>query len=112
MVQKAATSSSLQGTVVVSYVREAWIGRVDPSLRVTFDHLCQAHAPSCHMASATHSGLPFLPETQIVFELKYDRRVPLWVRDQIRACSVRPVRISKYAEGLIRHFQERKLQIC
>lgn len=111
-IQKLATTKFLRGAVVIAYLREAWVGRIDPGLRVTFDHFCQAHAPGSHLASATHAGLPFLDEKQIVFELKFNRRVPLWVRDELANCLVRPTRISKYAAGLSRRLEQMRCPVC
>ncbi|MCA9795295.1 MAG: polyphosphate polymerase domain-containing protein, partial [Candidatus Eremiobacteraeota bacterium] len=39
-IELQAAQQKLQATAVITYLREAWIGRYDTSLRVTFDHQC------------------------------------------------------------------------
>ena len=88
----AAARGMLQPVNIISYSRQAWVGRHDNRLRVTFDHLCRPiEAP----------GTPFLPQGQMVLEVKFNSRLPVWLRDAVSKVSLSPIRFSKYVEGLM-----------
>ena len=94
----------LRPKVVVSYVRQAWIGRIDPSLRVTFDYNLSAHPPDDYLSAGVVNGQNFLPLDEVVLEVKFDHQLPRWLQRRLVSCGLRPVRYSKYVEAqLSRH---------
>lgn len=95
-----AAGRTLRPVNVISYLREAWIGTVDPRLRVTFDHMCRAYAPGDYRSPPTESGAALLPLPEIILEVKFDRRIPVWLRDMLVGDDLLPVRFSKYVEGV------------
>lgn len=97
-----AVREVLSGTAITTYLREAWEGPYDNRLRVTFDHLCQAHFPGSHRLAPENVGFPLFPDTQILMEVKFNNRLPLWLRDGLNRCQIRPTRFSKYAEAVTR----------
>ncbi len=100
-VRASAERDFLSGAVLITYVREAWVGVVDRGLRVTFDHFCQSFPAHARDEATRGNGARLLDETQMILEVKFNKRVPRWLRDGLRSCRVRPVRFSKYAEGLM-----------
>lgn len=96
----AAAKQNLSGTNIISYQRQAWVGKYDRQLRVTFDHLCRAFPPGDPMSPLESLGTPILEESKMVLEVKFNDRLPLWLRDCLSQEAVQPIRFSKYAEGM------------
>lgn len=93
-IQSAITSKRLQPVNYIAYLREAYVGRLDPFLRVTFDH---------ELTSAFGQGGPPRPigtPGQVVLELKFNRVLPTWLRQSLVGTRLRPRRFSKYAAGV------------
>lgn len=97
----AAARGMLQPVNIISYSRQAWVGRHDNRLRVTFDHLCTTHEPDHPCRPIEAPGTPFLPQGQMVLEVKFNSRLPVWLRDAVSKVSLSPIRFSKYVEGLM-----------
>ncbi len=93
----AAARQQLRPIHIIGYHRQAWLGRVDPGLRVTFDHRCNVYNPADLEQGA---GLPICPTTDIILEVKFNRRLPRWVRQRLVDKGLRPIRFSKYLEGV------------
>ncbi len=107
---QAAAGNRLEGANIISYQREAWVGKVDHRLRVTFDHLCRAHPPGEPSTPLGGAGAPLLPDHEIVLEVKFNRRLPVWLRDALCLEQIRPIRFSKYVEGILA--RERQKEAC
>ena len=97
---RAFHASSLQPIVVVSYIREPWMGIHDTDLRVTFDMFGEAHGPEAFEAPGVVAGRPFMDRDDIILEIKFDRFLPRWLQQRLIAERLRPVRFSKYAEAI------------
>ena len=95
-----AAKTGLTGVNMISYLREAWVGKYDESLRVTFDHLCAAFSPGDASAPLGDQGTPILDPSSMLLEVKFNDRLPVWLRDCLGQVAVQPIRFSKYAEGL------------
>ncbi|MGE0488309.1 MAG: polyphosphate polymerase domain-containing protein [Vulcanimicrobiota bacterium] len=95
-----ASRAPLAPTAVTSYRREAYLSRFDPTLRVTFDHLCQAFSPHQFPPGPDDEGPPLCLATHILMEVKFNHRLPGWVRDAVVGRRLRPVRFSKYCEAI------------
>lgn len=87
---------NLQPIVLIVYEREAFVGKFDPTLRLTFDKnirsryctsLNMLHGDDCVKAMAG----------AFVFEVKFHRGVPGWLQSVIRRHDVPRTSVSKYA---------------
>ena len=91
----------LQPAVLAVYDREAFFGRFNPSLRVTFDkrlrgclspRLCDLYNEDC---------LSPVMQRHFIFELKFfHRALPQWAPDVIRRYSLPRMALSKYTHCL------------
>lgn len=97
---RAAESPGFQPVTVITYVREAWIGQVDPSLRLTFDSLCEAFLPEAYGQVGEAGGLPILSPTAAIMEIKFDDAIPRWIRGAVGQFGLSLDRFSKYAAGV------------
>ena len=97
---RAALKPGFGPTCVVSYRREAWLGSVDPRLRVTFDSFCCARRPEVRFSADIRQGHPLLSPTLFVMEVKFDHAIPTWIREITVAHALRPQRFSKYATAI------------
>ena len=97
----AAARGMIQPVNLIAYKRQAWVGRHDDRLRVTFDHLCSVHETDHPCRPVEAPGTPFLPESRMVLEVKFNSRLPVWLRDAVSKVSLSPIRFSKYVEGLM-----------
>jgi SPX domain protein involved in polyphosphate accumulation len=84
----------------VSYQREAWMGRHDNSVRVTFDRdVCSA--PHFEPIITTRMQNPVIPWGKlVVLELKFTTRFPDWFLELVRIFGVMQCGVAKYAEGV------------
>lgn len=96
----AANQRPLLGASIISYLRQAWVGRYDQRLRVTFDHLVRAFPAGDHTVPWEQHGAACLPDSRILLEVKFNDRLPVWLRDCICQVAVQPIRFSKYATGM------------
>lgn len=99
-IRRAAARPHFGPVEVITYVREAWEGRVDRRLRVTFDSACRALPPGDYLAVAGSGGAPLLPPQHFIAEVKFDHAVPRWMRDIVFELGLKVRRFSKYARGL------------
>ncbi|MCA9792184.1 MAG: polyphosphate polymerase domain-containing protein [Candidatus Eremiobacteraeota bacterium] len=95
-----ACRAPMAPTAVTSYRREAYVSRFDPTLRVTFDHLCQAFSPQQFPPGPDDVGPPLCPSTHVLMEVKFNHRLPGWIRDAVVGRRLRAVRFSKYCEAV------------
>lgn len=92
----------MTGQNIISYKREAWVGAFDHRVRVTFDHDCTVFPPGDPFAVLKpERGLSLLPKDTVVMEVKFNRSLPIWLRDCLTRRRLRVIRYSKYAEGVM-----------
>jgi len=99
-------------TLMVRYLREAWLSTVDSYARVTFDRriVCQPWSDwSLDVDGAqwlaldgSHSMLTV--PTGVVLELKCLTAVPRWLSQVVQSVGLVRARYSKYCKGIERHF--------
>ena len=87
--------------LIVAYRREAWVGKDDPSLRVTFDHLITCHPSDDYLSPGTRVGVPTLDPRRLVLEIKFDQSLPRWLQQRLVLEELRPIRYSKYVESAL-----------
>jgi hypothetical protein len=99
-------------TLMVHYMREAWLSTVDSYARVTFDRQVVAQPWSDWSfdmdevnwlaLDGAHSMLA--RERGVVLELKCLTAVPLWLTQVVQRVGLTRARYSKYCKGIERHF--------
>lgn len=97
-VELDAYQMRLVPTAVISYLREAWMGRLEPGLRLTFDQFCCSTR-----AGRFHPGVEARPlhgSNLMIMEVKFDKALPNWLATRINRIGANPIRFSKYAEGV------------
>jgi hypothetical protein len=99
-------------TLMVHYMREAWLSTVDSYARVTFDRQVVAQ-PWSHWSfdvdevnwlalDGAHSML--MRPRGVVLELKCLTAVPRWLSNLVQGVGLVRARYSKYCKGIERHF--------
>ena len=81
------------------------MGAQEERLRLTFDQLVHAYPPWRYADIGADAGMPVIPLSYWVMELKFNEAVPRWIRDVVIAHRLVPRRFSKYAAGIdaLRH---------
>lgn len=88
---------ALRPAVLVVYDREAFSGKYDPSLRLTFDKNLRGAVFPALADLYDEQCLEYALAEHFIFELKFFRRsLPLWVRRLIRHYELRRMALSKY----------------
>lgn len=88
--------------VFIGYDREAFSGRNDPTLRITFDHSLRWRTDELDLLSGD-KGWPILDEERIVMEIKALSAVPLWLAALLSGQNIYPASFSKYGTCYLRH---------
>ncbi len=94
--------------VLVAYEREAYFGRFDPKLRLTFDRNIRSRLYPQLAALYVDRDLKFLIPGHFVFEVKFYLNLPQWVRRVIQQFNLQRTAFSKFALGIEVHRVERK----
>ena len=92
-------------TVLVVYNREAFHGRFDPTLRVTFDKRLRSTACTDLACLYHEQGLKPALRHRFVLEVKFFRGVPAWIRTAIERFELQRLAVSKYAICMASHGQ-------
>ena len=79
--------------IVVYYEREAWISPHDENTRVTFD---RAAASAKYVNGLRPEKMDDAMLPQVILELKFDDRFPLWMRELVRTCNLYRTKMAKY----------------
>jgi len=85
----------------VAYLREAWVSRLDNSVRVTLDREVRS-TPHLMPKLATrmdHYVMPFDPD--VILELKFTGRFPGWFRELVEIFGVMQCGAAKYVDGVV-----------
>ncbi|VAX41531.1 hypothetical protein MNBD_PLANCTO02-3211 [hydrothermal vent metagenome] len=89
-----------QAANTITYQREAWMGNVDPRLRLTFDQFPSVLSPNAYGKVGHRPGSPLIPAGDVIMEIKFNQSVPRWLRDIVAEQGLIPQRFSKYATGI------------
>jgi hypothetical protein len=93
----------------VAYLREAWISRDDNSVRVTMDRDVRFDPePTARLFTQMKSPV-WVFQNQVVLELKFTGRFPVWFNEMTRALNLTQRSAAKYADG-IELFGENRLR--
>jgi hypothetical protein len=84
----------------IAYFREAWVKPDDNSVRVTLDREVKCE-PEFTARLSTELRRPKLVfDKNVVLELKFTNRYPLWFEDMVRAFGIRQTGAAKYVDGV------------
>ena len=90
----------LNPVVLITYEREAFLGRRDKTARVTFDrNIRSLPNPTMEQIFEEQSLIQF-EDNQFVLELKFDEAMPTWMALLIRKLNLRSESYSKYCTGI------------
>jgi len=84
----------------VAYLREAWENPGDNSVRVTFDRQVRSEPEFSLDMSAKLKEPIFVFPDQVVLELKFTDRFPLWLEEMVQRFHLRTRSAAKYADGI------------
>jgi hypothetical protein len=91
---------NLRPVSIVRYERQAFIGTdYDIGLRVTFDTALSFQCHPLHLHEQP-SGLPMLPASLVVMEIKVNECIPYWLTEMVAAHNLQLHRISKYCRSV------------
>lgn len=99
----------LRPRMAVGYRRQAFYGRFEPDLRVTFDRRVQYDPWKLDLAEPFESGPYVVDPRLVIMEVKFSERTPLWMCKLVRRHGLRMVRLSKYCTAVDRAFFENRL---
>jgi hypothetical protein len=94
--------------VLVAYEREAFHGRFDPMLRLTFDKNIRSRLYPELRSLYSDRDTKFLIPGYFIFEVKFYLALPRWIRDVVRALDLQRLAFSKFATGIEVHCMEQK----
>lgn len=86
----------LQPTCLTVYEREAFEGRFDPTLRITFDRNLRGKAYPSWPDLRADVGLRHVHPGFFIMEVKFDTAFPAWLRPVLGRYGLRPQALSKY----------------
>lgn len=95
---------SLAPAVIVTYDREAYQSKFDPSLRITFDKNLRSKVYPRIEELFTDKQLEPVMTGYFVLEIKFSGGYPGWVRSIIRKLNLTRTSVSKYTICLDKHF--------
>ncbi len=87
-------------SVLVVYEREAWHGKFDPGVRITFDkNIRSIHYPEID-ALFDQGNFSHLFDQHFILEIKYySQQMPVWARSLVQEFRLRHDALSKYTLG-------------
>jgi hypothetical protein len=86
--------------ITVRYERQAYVGRDDSEIRVTFDRRLAAMQQTLPMVLMQDERYETLPQRGIVLELKFTDRCPSWMLEAVRDCELQRTSFSKYCRSI------------
>jgi hypothetical protein len=87
---------NLRPTILIVYEREAYFDKFDDTIRITFDRNLRSYPyPPIDELFRNTQLMPSLPN-HFVLEVKFNRRMPLWIKNIIGHFGFRWQSVSKY----------------
>ena len=88
---------TLQPTVLVTYEREAFQGKLDPTLRITFDKCLRYRFRPAVEDLYDERNLQFVRQHAFILEIKFTRGFSGWLQSIVKRHLLRRTGFSKYA---------------
>ena len=101
--------NKVSGKVFLGYDREAFSGRVDDELRITFDTNIRFRENHLSFLSGTW-GKPLLDDDTVLMEIKVPGVFPMWLSSILSELEIFPVSFSKYGTCYKNHIV-RKMKV-
>ena len=93
-------SRDLRPTALITYEREAYVGRMDDQVRVTLDK----NVRSCMFPDLNQlfddDDLRSFTDGRIILEMKFNDYMPRWFRSVVSKLGLRAQSVSKYCLGI------------
>lgn len=89
---------SIQPSMLIACEREAYFGREDPGLRLTFDTNIR-YRQKVLVLDGNKDGTCLLGPEQVLLEIKTGGAMPLWLTRALNELQIYPSRFSKYAKA-------------
>lgn len=99
----------LEPRMAIAYHRQAFFAVYESDLRITIDSRVKYNAVDLNVARPVDTGKYLVEPEQVVVEIKYNERVPLWLCKAIGKSGLSLVRLSKYCTAVDREFFHREL---
>lgn len=99
--------ASLQPAMFLSYDREAFYDREDPTLRLTFDENILWREDRLSLREAA-DGRHLLPSDMVLMELKTATALPLWLTALLTREGIRRTSFSKYGTAYLTTVKEKQ----
>ena len=90
-----AKGRGLAPSVVVDYDREAYVHPVG-NVRLTFDKALHAGISSADIFDNELVTVPIFPDGSVIFEVKYDELLPVYIRDLVSTAHGERIALSKF----------------
>jgi SPX domain protein involved in polyphosphate accumulation len=84
----------------IYYMREAWVTSGDNSVRLTLDRRVQSERDFTSRLPVVMENPVLVFGDEVILELKFTQRYPIWFQDLIRAFNIRITGAAKYVEGV------------
>lgn len=101
---------NLKPTIAVVYERKAYVGKVDPEVRLTLDMNVRIKPVDEIGEIYTESNLKHILGRNVILELKFNDFMPRWMSNLVKHLSIKPESISKYCSGIDAHLNEGIIQ--
>jgi hypothetical protein len=85
----------------IFYMREAWISRMDNSVRVTMDRRVMCDAEPTARLSTEMIAPKVIFSKDVILELKFTTRFPDWFKDLVRVFGLTQCGAAKYVDGIV-----------
>ncbi|MFL2134290.1 polyphosphate polymerase domain-containing protein [Desemzia sp. FAM 24101] len=93
-----AVYPDLKPAMYISYERMAYTGKLDDSIRITFDQEILYRTTHLSLAEGSY-GQPILPDGSLLMEIKICGAMPIWLARLLSEMQIYPAKFSKYANG-------------
>ena len=99
----------LEPRMAIYYRRQAFFAVFESDLRITFDHRVQYNAIDLDIVHPFSTGKYLIQPEQVIMEVKFNERVPLWLCKTISRFGLQLIRLSKYCTAVDREYFHREL---
>jgi hypothetical protein len=98
--------------IVISYQREAFFATNEEGLRITFDSRLKYRSANLSLRERlTEEGHYFCHPEEVIIEVKFNHRIPLWLCAAIQHLELQAERVSKYCFGVNSGFFHEEMKL-
>ncbi len=97
-------------SMLIAYEREAYFGKEDDGLRITFDTAIRYRETDLDMTQGSY-GAEITDKDLWIMEIKTNGGMPVWLAKALDECEIYPSRFSKYANAHILSIKEKAREI-